>query len=246
MVFDGSCQIRQQKVSQQVIDRIRQAILTEQLDAGDKLPNEQSLARHFNVSRQTMRESLCALETMGLIKVRSGIGGGAFVTDVGLKPARDGLINFIFNKNFTIQNITEVRLSLEPDAAFKAAEVMTDQERRVLVKILDNCRERIQRQDSLANLRRLEIAFHAAIVKATKNPILILLHNLAEHLLWDVKTQLGTDSEFSGRVLLRHEKILEALFRRDSEAAAEHMRQDIIYVETFLMKLADEARLSFQ
>ena len=59
---------RQNKTTDIIIERIRTAILEGKLKPGDKLPPEKELGDQFNVSRQTMRESLRALEHMGLQK----------------------------------------------------------------------------------------------------------------------------------------------------------------------------------
>ncbi len=232
--------IKPQKASQQIIDKIRHAILEKDLEAGQKLPSEPELMRYFGVSRQTMREALCALETMGLLKIRAGLGGGAFVSEVDLKVARSSLSNFLYGKDFSLNHITEVRLALEPGAAMHAAAHMLPEDKLDLHDILDNCRSAIERGDDLSRLRRLEIAFHARIVQATENPIWMLLHDFAESVLWDVKTQLKTQSDFSVRVLHMHENILDAIDKGDAEAAAEFMRNDIVQVEESLARIAGE------
>ena len=234
--------IKTQKVSQQIIDRIRGAILRRDLESGQKLPNEPVLMRQFGVSRQTMREALCALESMGLLKLRAGSGGGAFVSEVGLDVARLGLSNFLYGKDFSIRHIGEVRLALEPRAAELAAVYFSPVEKRELRDLLEEDREAIERGDDVARVRRLEIAFHTYIVQATKNPIWILLHDFAENLLWDVKTQLKTQDGFSRQVLRMHERIMDAIDAENAELAASCMRQDIIEVEDALTRMAgDEA-----
>ena len=239
--------IKPQKVSQQIINVIRSLILSNELGGGAKLPNEQALMQGFKVSRQTIRESLCALETMGLIKLRPGLGGGAFVTGVDLKVARNGLSNFLFDKDFTIHHLTEVRLTLEPSAAMHAASSMPAEAVRELAEILDKCRNAIEREGDPIGLRRLEIEFHASIVRSTGNPIWVLLQDCVEHFLWDVKAQLCTQSDFSSKVLRMHESILEAITRGDAVAAGECMREDILWVAQDLSRIAEEqGRLSFQ
>ncbi len=235
--------VKPQKASRQIIDKIRGAILENELETGRKLPNEPELMRHFGVSRQTMREALCALEAMGLLKIRAGIGGGAFVSEVGVGVARGFLSNFLCGKDFSLRHITEVRLALEPGAAFRAATQMSREDKLDLHDIVGNCRRAIERGDDISRLRRMEISFHARIVQATDNPIWMLLHDFAENLLWDVKTQLKTQSDFSLRVLEMHESILAAIDAGDAQSAEEFMRKDIVQVEEALAKIAGDARL---
>ena len=59
---------------------IKDAILSDRLSIGDRLPSERDLAEQFQVGRVTIREAFRTLETMGLIQVKKGSRGGAFVT----------------------------------------------------------------------------------------------------------------------------------------------------------------------
>lgn len=232
--------LKPKKAPQQIITKIRSAILTEKLTEGERLPTEPELMRHFGVSRQTIREALCALESMGLLTVRAGLHGGAYVRTVDAGTAQAGLSNFLFGKDFSINNITEVRLALEPYAARVAAVQMNDAAKKDLRALVVKCREAIARQEDIGKLRRSEVAFHELIMAATENPILMLLHQFSEHLLWNVKTKLKTQSEFSLQVLAAHEKILAAIEESDADKAEQYMRDDILQVEQSLVRIADE------
>ena len=93
---------RQNKTTDIIIERIRTAILEGKLKPGDKLPPEKELGDQFGVSRQTMRESLRALEHMGLIILKKGSGGGAFIVEVERQVATQNLANYLYFKNLTI------------------------------------------------------------------------------------------------------------------------------------------------
>src|SRR5918912_2930273 len=68
------------RASSAIAEQIRTAIVTGQLGEGDRLPPERELAEQFGVSRVTIRDALRGLEAMGLLNVRVGARGGAFVT----------------------------------------------------------------------------------------------------------------------------------------------------------------------
>src|SRR3954453_8271284 len=68
------------RASSSIADQIRAAILSGRLEQGERLPPERELAEQFGVSRVTVRDALRGLEAMGLIEVRVGARGGAFVT----------------------------------------------------------------------------------------------------------------------------------------------------------------------
>ncbi|MCD8350217.1 MAG: FCD domain-containing protein [Planctomycetaceae bacterium] len=233
--------IKPQKHSQQIIEKIRNAILTNNLEEGRRLPREADLMRHFGVSRQTMREALCALETMGLLDIRTGVNGGSFVKSVDMRTAHASLSNFLFGRDFNIDNITEVRLCIEPYAAALAAEKMGESEKRELEKNLEESRQLIQREEA-PRLRQLEMHFHEHIVASSANPIMQLVHTFAENLLMDVKAELTPDSAFAEDVLTAHEEICAAIVAGDAEAAADSMRRDILQVADALISLEEGKR----
>jgi len=67
------------RISETIVDQIRQLMYTGQLRPGDRLPAERDLCERFGVSRVTVREALRTLESSGLVEIRVGARGGAFV-----------------------------------------------------------------------------------------------------------------------------------------------------------------------
>ncbi len=57
-----------------VTTRLRELILSGELPAGDRLPNERELAESLGVNRSSVREALKRLEFLELIEVRHGQG----------------------------------------------------------------------------------------------------------------------------------------------------------------------------
>src|ERR671927_1736990 len=68
------------RISGLIVDQIRLLIRDGHLTAGDRLPSERELGERFGVSRVTVREALRGLEAQGLVAIRVGAHGGAFVT----------------------------------------------------------------------------------------------------------------------------------------------------------------------
>ena len=70
------------RLFEQAVEQIKKLIMTGHFRPGDKLPSENELSQLLNVSRSSVREALRALESNGLIQVKSG--AGAFVSDDAL------------------------------------------------------------------------------------------------------------------------------------------------------------------
>src|SRR4051812_37772946 len=74
---------------EQVVRRIRQAIGAGLLAPGERLPGQVELAETLGVARMTLRQALAVLEDAGLLEIRRGRTGGAFVAPDPPPPALD-------------------------------------------------------------------------------------------------------------------------------------------------------------
>ncbi len=82
------------RVSDQITNVLKQAILDGKLMPGDKLPPEEKIAMQFKVSKVTMREALREMETEGLIEKQRGVFGGSYVAEPTLAK---GLSQYIIS-----------------------------------------------------------------------------------------------------------------------------------------------------
>lgn len=72
---------RKEKLVDEIIESLRQDIVTHRLPHGERLPSEKALSVRFEVSQPTIREAIRALETLGLLEVHHG--SGTFVRSQG-------------------------------------------------------------------------------------------------------------------------------------------------------------------
>jgi len=227
---------RQNKTTEIIIGQIRTAILEGRLKPGDRLPPEKQLGEQFQVSKQTLRESMRALEHMGLIEVRKGVGGGAFIVEVDEQVAARSLANYLYFKNLTIENLSELRRIMEPYAAAQAAECISEADLTLLQQINAATRDSLT-AENWSQVSRDEIAFHRLIARQTKNPILILILDFVETLLEDFKKILKPNAGFMRSVLEAHEGIYAAIAAGNGQLASERMRSHVVDVETYLARL---------
>jgi GntR family transcriptional repressor for pyruvate dehydrogenase complex len=233
---------RTSTITQKIIDQIRTAILAGKLKPGDILPHEKELTEQFGVSKQTLRESLRALEHMGLIDVRKGIGGGAHIVEVDIEVTKQSLANFLYFKDLTIENLSELRKLIEPHAAGKAAEHISKDDLEELRKLNETARGNLN-NNLLEEMSHDEINFHRVIAQNTGNPILILILDFVENLLEDFKKVLKPDLTFSKSVLDAHDKIYQAICDKDPKKASTEMYQHVYDVELHLAKLKQDIDL---
>lgn len=233
---------KRRKVPQEIAYHIRKQILSGTLPRGSKLPSEQSLTSTLSVSRQTLREGLRILEAQGLLRIKSGQNGGAFVSEAQEEAACIGLVNFLHNKQLTVAHLTEVRKVVEPYLVRQATRKITDADIASLEELQKKALREI-RENEFNRVRTIEISFHGQIAAIAGNPLLSFINAFISHLLVGMKQRLKPSEAFSLSVARAHDNILAALKRRDENAAAEAIVQDIEMVMDTLTALAEDQGL---
>src|ERR1700749_4349871 len=101
------------RISEIIVEQIRLLMRQGQLKPGDRLPPERDLCERFGVSRVTVREALRMLESSGLVEIRVGARGGAFVTSPTTDRVGEGLADMLPLSAISAADVTEVRIVLE-------------------------------------------------------------------------------------------------------------------------------------
>lgn len=184
-----------------------------QYHPGDKLPNENTLARELGVSRTTMRAAVQNLVSQGVLEIQ--IGRGTYVARES-KIQEDFGFDSLKYVHLKLRDLYELRAMLEPQMAYYAALRATDEELKQIAELgnLLQDNHRVRSEDAEGN--RL---FHNAIARATHNEFGVkLIEILNTALVWafqesGVAQTIDTDS------LLDHQLIMDYLRKRDPEGA---------------------------
>jgi GntR family transcriptional repressor for pyruvate dehydrogenase complex len=216
--------VRRSRIYEHIVGQIQALISDGKLKPGDQLPPERTLAETFKVSRTSVREALRALELSGLIEGRQG--GGTFVRTPSSADLVQPLASALLAGRRELLNVLEVREIVEPAVSRLAAERATAEQVAELEAIVARQAEKLARGESFPEE---DEAFHQTIVRAADNPILLRLLNVAMDLLRESRERQFQGGDRPARSLAGHRRILEAIKRRDGEAAyqatVEHISQ---------------------
>ena len=213
--------INPQRIFQEVANQLRRLISEGKLRPGDKLPPERELAKRFGVSRNTMREALRALELSGLIELRLGATGGAFVLPGSSNAVVAGMRDLYFLGAITPQHLTEARIAVSAAVIRVACERITDEEIDALEANVAAA-EQAKKAGDFEERTRHHQAFHVMLARTTHNPVLITsTEGIMEITRQFVKAMGPTDQQDythpSRKRLLKH------LHARDAEKAVAEM-----------------------
>lgn len=215
--------VRQVRASGEIVQQIERAIFEGELSPGDRLESERDLADQFKVSRITVRDALRVLEARGLIRVRVGASGGAFVAETNVDQVAESITTMVRLRRMTLSELAEARTIVETAAAERAASRAGAEAVRRLGELVERGREVVR-----AGSPHTEVAmdFHVALAEASRNELLSATVRAYRDLL--VKTLHDMRDVSSSRITQKwHEDILEAIRAHDAEGTRELMEEHL-------------------
>ncbi len=213
---------RRRSAHARAVDDLGIAIVSGQFPTGEPLPIEPDLGDWLGASRTVVREATKVLASKGLLHSRPRIG-----TVVLPRPMWDVLDSDVLRwmidhgkRDEVIIDVTEVRLIIEPAAARLAAERRTATEADELAQLVDTMAESVEVEQQYV---AADLAFHAAILGATRNAMLVRFVSAIE-------IALGTSRELSvhapggpAGAMDEHRAVADAIIGADPEAAGHAM-----------------------
>lgn len=194
-------------LSEQIKEQLIEDLLNKKYKPGDKLI-ESSLAKQFGVSQAPVREALKALAEMGFVTV---------------EPYKGTTVRSM-TKDELWETFT-VRAALESLAAGIAAEKITDKQIGELEALVDKMIKTAEAGDVFERAQ-INNQFHSEILNISGHKLIMKLSNSMRFTTWSHATGTFTTMG-SVEIAKRHNAIIDALKRHDSEAASRIMREHI-------------------
>jgi DNA-binding FadR family transcriptional regulator len=216
--------IKTQQAFKKISEKIKKAIFDGELKPGDRLPSEISLAKQFQVSRQTVREALRLLEMSGFITIRRGSTGGPIIENTVLHAVSNAMNNAIRMQDFTLNDLTTARLETEKSlikyVVKNADQADIDALSENIVKSKRNADEGIPYFPDFAD-------FHILLAKASKNPVFTVVIESILALGVEYVSRIGRDEENTMVTIAEHENILKAIIEKDADKAIRLMENHV-------------------
>lgn len=175
--------VKQNRRFQHIVSKVEAAILAGELRPGDQLPPELELKEMYGTGRGTVREALRVLEEKGLVEIKAGASGGAFVKEADPAKLSEYLDLLVQTKSISPNHIKEFREAVEPVAASLAASRVTEAGKVQLQAAFALAEQGYAAHDEEAFIRG-DVAVHVTIAELTGNPLLTaVLKMVHEHVL---------------------------------------------------------------
>jgi len=217
--------VSKKSLFEEVSEQIIQLIQEETFKLGEKLPGENSLSDSFNVSRNSIRESLKALQLTGILTSKPG--KGTYVSEKALRNIHNMELMSIIENESTLIELMETRLIIEPDLVYLATKRITDKDIKKLEAVIEKGQKALAEKNYSFDIG---MEFHMLILEISRNRILgDFMKSITDHLIAQRgKLMLKHLSEYILEVEMgEHEKMLELIKNGEAEKAKDSMRKHI-------------------
>ena len=219
-VFSNIQNNRTTSLAEQVADQINQVIIDQNINTGEKLPNEFELAALLNVGRGTIREAVKLLVARNCLEIRRG--KGTYVVEK-LGQIEDPLgFAYVKDKITLAVDLMELRLQLEPWVAQLAAQRIEENEKDTLRQLCEQVEHKIRSGEDHGPADK---EFHAYVARCTHNSVITEIMPVITY-------SIEMFTKFKAPRLLKdtirtHWQITEAICANDPQKAYDSMYEHV-------------------
>ena len=215
---------------EQVAEALKNYIIEQNMQSGDKLPTELTLSRQFGVSRSTIREAIRILESQNIVRVRQG--SGSFIADhIGMSDDPLGL-SFIHDKQKLTHDLLEIRTIIEPAIAELAARNATDEDIAELTDLYTQLEHKIMKGEDYIEV---DMKFHEKIASASGNVVIPKLSPIIDEAI-NLFTK-NTNYQLLQETLDTHRMMLDSIAQHNPAMARTAMLLHIAYNQKLLYEI---------
>lgn len=214
------------RISGMIVEQVRELIRQGRLVAGDRLPSERELAEQLGVSRVTVRDALRALEATGLLEIKVGANGGAFLRAPSSTVAAQGMSDMLLMSALTPEEVAEARLMLELNTVVLAV-------RRADESDLSELREICERAAAMLREDEYDVhnswEFHERLAHATHNGAIELITRSFRGPLSMARVRARESASVAHHATVaEHTEIVDSIHARDTDRARITMARHLL------------------
>lgn len=207
-----------------VVQYIRSQLEMKCLNVGDRLPTERELSENLDVSRNSIREALKTMESMGIIESQQGSGN--YLTENFEKGFITSLSMMALLKQINYLEVSQLRRGIETQSLLLAIDRIQNDELMQLEKILFDIEKA---NDKNAGLDK---EFHFLIVSASGNKLMMSIMQALSATFEDAINHVLLQISKKDELMLwgLHRQIYESLLYKNKKMGADaiQLHYDII------------------
>jgi GntR family transcriptional repressor for pyruvate dehydrogenase complex len=229
--------VKTRRTFEEVTSQVRDLLFKGSLKTGDRLPPERELSALLGIGRPALREALRALEVSGLVELRKGKMGGAFIAGSSPRVVADGMSDMLRLGNVSVEELFEarewflsalVRPVCRRITAVEIAELLDNVDRAESLHASGQFRERIEEN----------FVFYGLLAKASRNPVAMMV---VDSLTWTLRALIDRVGSDLAPLFFSHRRdLIAALKSRNEELAASVMARIVKMTERTYKRLLEK------
>ena len=205
------------RASDQVLEQLQTLIRDGRLKAGDRLPASTELANEFGVGRSTVREALRGLQASGMVTIKVGARGGAYVTEPTGRHIGQRILDMLTLSSVADTDVIEARHILELNVIPLVCERATDDD---IEDLLASCDRSTEMATHGSCPLTMAAGFHCGVAKASHNAAIALLAGSFYQYELGLAVPVDDQHPESGLAAQQaHRRLVAAIADRDVEKA---------------------------
>lgn len=231
---------QENKKFEKIVTLLKDKILAGEFHPGDRLPSERELSEALQVSRLAVREAYRALQMYGILEIRRGHQGGAFICAPSSKSIIQSISDLFRFQGISIEEWTEARIIFETDIARLVIKRATKEDLAWLNQVIEKTEEK-SRAGKVVHSEL--IRFHICLAELTRNKILYTSYRSMMDLLLSSFLALNVKADHYHNVAAEHREILDALQQGDAEIFIQLVTQHVKRAGKNLINIAEKSPL---
>lgn len=202
-----------------IISKIRELIVSKQLEPGDKLPAERNLAEKFGVSRNQLRQAIQKLEFYGLVQKYPQ--SGTRVSNIGVTALNGMMSDILQLQEPDFKSLVETRIILETNAVRIAATRRTQAHLEQIQRAHEAYSEK-----AIKGLSAVEedLMFHLKLSEASGNSVInSLMLVITPEIITHFVTNKVCNKDDNYLLIKEHQSIMDAIIEKEPEKAVQRL-----------------------
>jgi len=209
-----------------IMEILTNYLLSGELKPGDKLPTEVELAQRLGVGRNSVREAIKMLSSIGVVEAIRG-SGIYIARSISASMLNPLILGLVFEQG-TSHELIQLRLLLDTGAAEIALEhIQEDEIERLEAINLELEKEGKRRKHDQHRLRDLDLSFHKELYRISGNRLLRKIGEAIYKLFYaSIEKTVEADPE---RAYQNHQMIVDALKKKDPSLVRASTKDSLSY-----------------
>ncbi len=208
-------------VVEQVMERLKEYIVENQIEPGDKIPTEKEICEMLGTGRSTVREAYRMLQAQGILEAQRG--KGVYFKRLQEETKEAEVVEWFKSNGQRVADYIEVRSGIEIMAIKLSVHRFNPKDIQELKEIHERGMREVKaetaKRKKAIKMALYDEEFHHKITRITKNDLLIKIEKIISECLAEYRNQTFLLDENVNRANKSHEKIVNALVNKDMSEA---------------------------